>query len=207
MSQIKIEHLHYTYENGFEPVFRDVSLTLDTDWRLGLVGRNGRGKTTLLRLLAGELDSAGAIRAAVRFSYFPFPLPPGAQAQDALSVAREAVAPFAAMERRMEQLLARGDEAALAEYGELEARYAALDGYTIDALLTREAARLGVGEAALSPPLFHPFGRRAGKAAAGGPLSAQKQFFAHRRAHQPPGFAGGGRCWAAIWRASAVFCW
>ena len=152
MSQIKIEHLHYTYENGFEPVFRDVSLTLDTDWRLGLVGRNGRGKTTLLRLLAGELDSAGAIRAAVRFSYFPFPLPPGAQAQDALSVAREAVAPFAAMERRMEQLLARGDEAALAEYGELEARYAALDGYTIDALLTREAARLGVGEAALSRP-------------------------------------------------------
>ena len=49
MSQIKIEHLHYTYENGFEPVFRDVSLTLDTDWRLGLVGRNGRGKTTRAR--------------------------------------------------------------------------------------------------------------------------------------------------------------
>ncbi len=152
MSQIKIEHLHYTYEDGFEPVFRDVSLTLDTDWRLGLVGRNGRGKTTLLRLLNGELDSAGAIRASVRFSYFPFSLPPGAQQQPALSAAKEAVAPFAAMERRMEQLLACGDPQALAEYGELEGEYAALDGYTIDALLTREAARLGVGEDALSRP-------------------------------------------------------
>ena len=30
------------------------------DWRLGLIGRNGRGKTTLLRLLMGELPHEGS---------------------------------------------------------------------------------------------------------------------------------------------------
>ena len=74
MSRIEISHLDFTYEGSFDPVFEDVTLQLDTDWRLGLVGRNGRGKTTLLRLLMGELPHEGAIRAAAAFDYFPFPV-------------------------------------------------------------------------------------------------------------------------------------
>ena len=74
MSQITISHLNFTYEGAYDPVFEDVSLVLDTDWRLGLTGRNGRGKTTLLRLLSGELDARGAIRSAVPMRYFPFPV-------------------------------------------------------------------------------------------------------------------------------------
>lgn len=75
MSQIQISDLSFTYEGSFEPVFENLSLTLDTDWRLGLVGRNGRGKTTLLRLLLGELPHfSGAISASVHFGYFPFPI-------------------------------------------------------------------------------------------------------------------------------------
>lgn len=38
------------------PVLTDVNLTLNTDSRLGIVGDNGQGKTTLLKLLAGELE-------------------------------------------------------------------------------------------------------------------------------------------------------
>ena len=53
MSVIQIEHLTFGYPSGDGNVFEDVSLQLDTDWKLGLVGRNGRGKTTLLRLLMG----------------------------------------------------------------------------------------------------------------------------------------------------------
>lgn len=62
MSLIRIEHLYFTYDGGSEPVFEDLDLQLDTDWKLGLVGRNGRGKTTLLRLLEGGLEYRGQIR-------------------------------------------------------------------------------------------------------------------------------------------------
>ena len=74
MSRIEINHLDFTYEGSFDPVFEDVTLQLDTNWRLGLIGRNGRGKTTLLRLLMGDLPHEGAIRTTMSFDYFPFPV-------------------------------------------------------------------------------------------------------------------------------------
>lgn len=65
MSQILIQNLDFTYDGDHTPVFERLNLQWDTDWKLGLVGRNGRGKTTLLRLLEGSLeegdpDPAGA---------------------------------------------------------------------------------------------------------------------------------------------------
>jgi lincosamide and streptogramin A transport system ATP-binding/permease protein len=48
MSMIKVSNLTFSYPNGYEDVFSDVSFQIDTDWKLGLIGRNGRGKTTLL---------------------------------------------------------------------------------------------------------------------------------------------------------------
>ncbi len=72
MSLIQINHMSFCYEGAFEPVFEDVSFQLDTDWRLGLTGRNGRGKTTLLRLLEGKYPYEGQIISSVRFQYFPF---------------------------------------------------------------------------------------------------------------------------------------
>ena len=61
MSQITIQNLYFTYDGDHTPVFEDLNLQLDTNWKLGLVGRNGRGKTTLLRLLAGELEGRGTV--------------------------------------------------------------------------------------------------------------------------------------------------
>ena len=72
MSMIQVEHLSFCYDRGIEPVFEDVSFVVDTDWKLGLTGRNGRGKTTLLKLLAGEYEYGGSIRASVEMEYFPF---------------------------------------------------------------------------------------------------------------------------------------
>ena len=61
MSQITIQNLYFTYDGDHTPVFENLNLRLDTNWKLGLVGRNGRGKTTLLRLLAGELEGRGTV--------------------------------------------------------------------------------------------------------------------------------------------------
>ncbi|MCI8478463.1 MAG: ABC-F family ATP-binding cassette domain-containing protein [Oscillospiraceae bacterium] len=75
MAQISISDLSFSYDGSPDLIFDHLSLLLDTDWRLGLVGRNGRGKTTLLRLLCGALDGRGRISSPVMFDYFPFSVP------------------------------------------------------------------------------------------------------------------------------------
>lgn len=72
MTMIRIEDLTFSYDNSFEKVFDHISLVLDSDWKLGLIGRNGRGKTTLLKLLMGQYEYQGKIISPVRFDYFPY---------------------------------------------------------------------------------------------------------------------------------------
>ncbi|MGO2084214.1 ribosomal protection-like ABC-F family protein [Vagococcus sp.] len=71
MSIIKIDHLTFTHDGSTEPLFQDVSLNLDANWKLGLVGRNGRGKTTFLSLLQKKHEFSGTIETQLPFSYFP----------------------------------------------------------------------------------------------------------------------------------------
>lgn len=75
MSLIQVQNLSFSYEGSSEPVFDRVSFHLDTRWRLGVTGRNGKGKTTFLKLLSGELDHNGAIQTQAVCDYFLFPVP------------------------------------------------------------------------------------------------------------------------------------
>lgn len=72
MSMIQVEHLSFSYDSQQEMLFDDVSFSMDTDWKLGLVGRNGRGKTTFLSLLMKKYPYQGKIHSSVSFDYFPF---------------------------------------------------------------------------------------------------------------------------------------
>ncbi len=72
MSQINITNLTFSYEGSFDAVFENVSFSIDTNWNLGLIGRNGKGKTTFLRLLTGALSYQGSISANTAFDYFPY---------------------------------------------------------------------------------------------------------------------------------------
>ena len=54
MDLIIADKVSFSY--GSNEIFSDVSLTITYSTRLALVGRNGLGKTTLLRVLAGELE-------------------------------------------------------------------------------------------------------------------------------------------------------
>ena len=47
-----------TVDLSGEPILKDINFEVNTESRIGIVGRNGCGKTTLLRLLAGELQLA-----------------------------------------------------------------------------------------------------------------------------------------------------
>lgn len=72
MSLINISNLTFAYPGSYDNIFENVSFQIDTNWKLGFVGRNGRGKTTFLNLLRGNYDYAGSITAGVEFDYFPF---------------------------------------------------------------------------------------------------------------------------------------
>ncbi len=72
-SQKKTRKLLVAKNLAFEPLFRNLDITLSPGTRLGLVGSNGCGKTTLLRLLAQELEpSQGTIKQAdsLKIVYF-----------------------------------------------------------------------------------------------------------------------------------------
>ena len=72
MAQIKVNDLTFAYEGSADEVLSHVSFHIDTDWKLGLIGRNGKGKTTFLNLLMGKFAYEGSISAQTRFDYFPY---------------------------------------------------------------------------------------------------------------------------------------
>ena len=72
MSLISVNNLTFHYEGSFDEIFEDVSFQIDTDWKLGFTARNGRGKTTFLKLLMGEYEYRGSISCNESFDYFPF---------------------------------------------------------------------------------------------------------------------------------------
>lgn len=71
MSKIEIKNLCFGFSQLQENLFENVSLHIDDQWKLGLVGRNGRGKTTFFNLLLNEFDYTGSIIHQKQFAYFP----------------------------------------------------------------------------------------------------------------------------------------
>lgn len=72
MAQISVNHLTFYYEGSFDNIFEDVSFSIDTNWKLGFIGRNGKGKTTFLNLLLGKYEYQGTITGGAKFDYFPY---------------------------------------------------------------------------------------------------------------------------------------
>ncbi|WP_261300622.1 Lsa family ABC-F type ribosomal protection protein [Paenibacillus andongensis] len=72
MSTINVSNLTFAYEGSYDNIFENVSFQMDTDWKLGFTGRNGRGKTTFLQLLLGKHEYSGHISSQAGFEYFPF---------------------------------------------------------------------------------------------------------------------------------------
>lgn len=79
MSLIDVTDLTFYYEGSYDEIFSHVSFQIDTDWKLGFIGRNGRGKTTFLNLLLGKYEYEGAISAHVEFDYFPYEVKDGSR--------------------------------------------------------------------------------------------------------------------------------
>lgn len=148
MAAIQVIDLSFQYPDSGEMIFSHVSFTLDTDWKLGFIGRNGKGKTTFLRILMGMEGATGRVVSPCAFDLFPFPVPD--EGRPAREVARAHAGPYAELEARMEAALADPDGAQA--YAEALGEYLELDGYALDARLLAETGKLGLDPAALDRP-------------------------------------------------------
>lgn len=72
MAQISVSGLTFAYEGSYDNIFEDVSFVIDSNWKLGFIGRNGTGKSTFLNLLLGKYSYQGVISSSDVFEYFPF---------------------------------------------------------------------------------------------------------------------------------------
>lgn len=72
MAQILVNQLTFGYEGSFDNIFENVSFSIDTAWKLGFIGRNGKGKSTFLHLLMGKYEYEGTITTNTVFDYFPY---------------------------------------------------------------------------------------------------------------------------------------
>jgi len=149
---------------SFGPVdiFSDVTLSIPHRARIGLVGPNGVGKTTLLRILLGDEEpSAGEVQYArgLRMAY----LPQEARLLTDRTLWQECLTVFAELiERqtelaRLEAVMADPDQAetALASYGRLQEEFERLGGYTFETRVRQTLTGLGFGRSDINRPLKH----------------------------------------------------
>ncbi|HEX2865708.1 MAG TPA: ATP-binding cassette domain-containing protein [Ignavibacteriales bacterium] len=151
MSQISFNNVSFHYDTPFQEVFRSLSIVIDSEWKTALIGRNGRGKTTLFKLLTGMAEaSPGQVHVPFEVKYFPY-FPEGPD-KITHSVIKEAIAPFSFWEEKMTLLLEKGDEESLKEYSACFDLFMHFDGYTVDSLIEKEALSIGLEADVLRRP-------------------------------------------------------
>lgn len=89
MAQISVNNLTFSYEGSYDNIFENVSFSIDSSWRLGLIGRNGKGKTTLLNLLMNRYGYSGTISGREVFDSFPYNISEDMKEQPAASFAEQ----------------------------------------------------------------------------------------------------------------------
>ncbi|MEW6751188.1 MAG: ABC-F family ATP-binding cassette domain-containing protein [Candidatus Latescibacterota bacterium] len=138
---------------GAHDVFQSISFSVGHDDRIGLVGPNGEGKTTLLRLLAGlEEPTAGTLsgKRGLRVGYLPQD-PPALADVTLWDFLLEVFADLRRREAELHELAGRLEGVAgselLARYSELQAEFDHLDGYTYERRVRTVLTGLGFSEA------------------------------------------------------------
>lgn len=138
MAQINVVNLTFSYDTHVDDIFKNVSFSIDTNWKIGLIGRNGRGKTTLLNLFMKKFKYTGTISSPVDFEYFPFHIEN--KNRTCLEVIRNTIAPFTTWEKLMSEYV--NDEDKLDKYGDILEKYIENDGYIINELIEKEIRKM-----------------------------------------------------------------
>lgn len=148
MSKIEGVNLTFCYEGMVENVFEDMNFILDTDWKTGIVGRNGVGKTTLLKILCGEYAFSGKLEKELEVNYFPYEISKHWNTVE--NVMLDVIGKYRILEEKMEACLNMDSEEGLVEYTEYLNEYIDLDGYNIRQYIADNLRMLGVREGILT---------------------------------------------------------
>src|SRR3954469_13784721 len=143
---------------GARILLEPTTLRVQPGDRIGLVGRNGAGKTTSLRALAGEtLPHGGRTDRTGPVGYLPQDPRTGdleVLARDRVLSARGLDTLVTDIAKAQVQLTERpDDEALLRRYGGMEERFTALGGYAAESEAARICANLGLPDRVLAQPL------------------------------------------------------
>jgi ATPase subunit of ABC transporter with duplicated ATPase domains len=143
---------------GTRILLSDATLRVQPGDRIGLVGRNGAGKTTSLRVLAGEGEPyAGHLLRKGEIGYLPQDPREGnlsVTAKDRVLSARGLDELLREMEKAQSAMSEHADDAQrdreVRRYGRLEERFAALGGYAAESEAARICANLGLPDRVLA---------------------------------------------------------
>ena len=159
MGSLKVIGLEKAY--GIRTLFSHVDFEVQRGDKVGLVGANGTGKTTLMRILLGReehdggqivmdrADTVGYVEQQAAFTHDTL--------YDELRSAFSDLIALRAEKERMEHAIASGAAGAeeLAAYGNLVTRFEAMDGYDFESRIRRVAFGLGFSEADLAKDVRH----------------------------------------------------
>lgn len=150
MQEITITNLEHEFEKG-KPVLDGFSMTIFRGERVGLVGKNGAGKTTIFRILTGEIgyDSGQVAIANHRSIGLISQIPTYPSAFTVLDVLKTAFQKLYDMELEMAQLatkMEQGDAQALHKYGEISGAFEFAGGYEMEVNLAKVCNGLGIPE-------------------------------------------------------------
>jgi ATP-binding cassette subfamily F protein 3 len=160
MPLLRAENLTLMY--GADVVLRDLTFQVEPRQRLGIVGANGSGKSSLLKAISGEVQAAGGsltLAARARLAYLPQELEAGPHE----SVYADALHSRPDIMRLRERLAslevampaATGDSLArlVEDYGDVQHEYERLEGYAYDSRVAEVLHGVGLTEAdqTLSP--------------------------------------------------------
>jgi ATPase subunit of ABC transporter with duplicated ATPase domains len=146
---------------GSRILLQDATMRVQPGDRIGLVGRNGAGKTTSLRVLAGETQPhGGTVQRSGELGYLPQDPREGdlsVTAKDRVLSARGLDQLLRDMEKAQSAMAELVDDKArdkaVRQYGRLEETFSAQGGYAAESDAARICANLGLEDRVLAQPL------------------------------------------------------
>jgi ATPase subunit of ABC transporter with duplicated ATPase domains len=156
---LSVENLYVRF--GERPLFDGISLRVNEGQRVALAGRNGQGKSTLMKVVSGQqAPERGlvSLQKGKTVGYLPQDIRPPEDDRTVLEEALSGKAEVVALEQEVKRLTHaleenHEDEALLAKYGRAQAQYEALGGYAAEARAKEVLDGLGFSQKRIHGPL------------------------------------------------------